>query len=135
MAKDTKKNTEIPEAGPGSGEYGPINHMFPITPVELHEGWILGKERIITARSLEALWEKPSKPVVHLFDITGREVKADERFQLSPEEGRWRIRLSFGLLFGLSEEIFRMKLQGANPLDRLMVVAGSDTPSQGGSTT
>jgi hypothetical protein len=30
--------------------YGTITqHMFPFTPVELHRGWLLGKERIITA--------------------------------------------------------------------------------------
>jgi hypothetical protein len=44
-------DTNIPLEGPASGEYGAFNHMYPITPVELHEGWILGKERIITAVS------------------------------------------------------------------------------------
>jgi hypothetical protein len=67
--------------------------MFPITPVELHDGWILGKERIITARSLEVLWEKTSKPVVHMFNVVGKEVKAKERSQVSRENDRWRIRL------------------------------------------
>src|SRR5205085_9271863 len=38
---------EIPEKGPGSGEYGPINHMFPFTPVGLHEGWMEDRERTI----------------------------------------------------------------------------------------
>ncbi|MDW8368432.1 MAG: hypothetical protein RMK49_21515, partial [Abditibacteriales bacterium] len=42
---------DIPETGEGSGAYGPINHMFPLTPIALHEGWIEGAERIITAVS------------------------------------------------------------------------------------
>jgi hypothetical protein len=70
-------NTEIPETGPGSGEYGPLNHTFPITPVELHEGWILGKERIITAVSGTYPWQHSAKPKVHCFDLTGREIPAD----------------------------------------------------------
>jgi hypothetical protein len=43
---------EIPlmaRAEPGSGEYGPINHMFPLTPIALHKGWIAAKERTMTA--------------------------------------------------------------------------------------
>ena len=43
---------DIPETGEGSGQYGPINHMFPITPLELGEGFIIGKERIVAARSI-----------------------------------------------------------------------------------
>ncbi|HXG25017.1 MAG TPA: hypothetical protein VNJ09_10710, partial [Chthonomonadales bacterium] len=61
--------TEIPETGPGSGEYGPINHMFPITPIEINEGWVEGKERTITCISHDFHWQHKSKPIVHLFDI------------------------------------------------------------------
>ena len=68
--------TEIPKEGPGSGEYGPFNNMFPITPLELHEGWILGKERIITAISGTYEWRHPQKPEVLVFDITGRPLPA-----------------------------------------------------------
>ena len=87
-------NTEVPGTGPGSGEYGPVNHMFPMTPIELHEGWILGKERIITARSIHnVLWEKADKPIVHLFDIKGREVKGREFSQIARQAGKWSISL------------------------------------------
>jgi hypothetical protein len=84
----------IPETGPGSGEYGPINHMFPITPVELHEGWIVGKERIITARGLDVHWEKNGQPVAHLFDLTGREVDWGDRCQITKEDNGWRVKLA-----------------------------------------
>jgi hypothetical protein len=65
---------DIPEVGPGSGEYGPINHMFPITPVALHKGWIEARERIITVLPGKYKWKHPRKPDVHRFDLTGREV-------------------------------------------------------------
>ena len=81
----------IPETGPGSGEYGPINHMFPMTPVELHKGWILGKERIVTAVSLNTLWKKKGKPVVLIFDIRGRETDPAGRYQIKRENGHWRV--------------------------------------------
>lgn len=65
--------TEMPETGPGSGEYGPINHMFPITPVALHKGWVEGRERIVTAISGSYHWPHDEKPVCHRFGLDGRE--------------------------------------------------------------
>jgi hypothetical protein len=65
---------DIPESGKGSGEYGPINTMFPITPVELHRGWIRGEERTITCVSGEFDWDHPERPAVNLFDLEGRAV-------------------------------------------------------------
>ncbi len=64
---------DIPETGPGSGAYGPINHMFPITPVELREGCLVGTERIITCVSGAFTWPLKDKPAVYLFDLDGRE--------------------------------------------------------------
>jgi len=88
-------NAEIPETGPGSGEYGPINHMFPITPVELHEGWIVGKERVISARSIDVLWRKNAHPVVHVFDVFGRPLPGTARAKIERAgEDEWRISLS-----------------------------------------
>jgi hypothetical protein len=69
--------TEIPETGQGSGEYGPINHMFPLTPVAIHKGWIEGKERIIAAiHGTYVLFPpKPNvQPRVLCFDIWGRPI-------------------------------------------------------------
>ena len=48
--------------------------MYPITPVELHEGYIVAKERILTNRSGLFGWGDRSAREVHVFDDTGREV-------------------------------------------------------------
>lgn len=64
--------TFIPETGPGSGEYGPFNHMFPITPVRLGEGFVQGKERVVTCVSRTFDWPGEDAPKILLFDNTGR---------------------------------------------------------------
>jgi len=54
-------------------------YMFPITPVELHEGYIIGRERIITNRSGLFGWGDPAGTCadeVHVFNDDGREVPA-----------------------------------------------------------
>jgi hypothetical protein len=50
-------------------------HMYPITPMELHEGWILGEERIITKRSGLFGWGDKSRHEVHAYDEHGRELR------------------------------------------------------------
>ena len=50
------------------------SYMFPITPMELHEGHIVGKERIVTNRSGMFGWGDASSHEVHVFNETGREV-------------------------------------------------------------
>jgi hypothetical protein len=50
------------------------HYMFPITPVELHEGYIIGQERILTNRSGLFGWGDSSRHEVHVFDDQGREV-------------------------------------------------------------
>ncbi len=50
-------------------------HMYPITPLELHEGWIIGKERIISSRSGLFGWGDMSRHEVHAYDEKGREMK------------------------------------------------------------
>jgi len=49
-------------------------YMYPITPIELHEGYIMGRERIITKKSGLFGWGDGSAHEVHVFDDTGREV-------------------------------------------------------------
>jgi len=48
--------------------------MFPITPVELRPGMILGRERIITNRSGSYGWPDGSKAEVYVFDGEGKPV-------------------------------------------------------------
>lgn len=50
-------------------------YMYPITPVEMHEGYIIGEERIITNRSGLFGWGDASEHEVHVFDDTGCEVE------------------------------------------------------------
>jgi Concanavalin A-like lectin/glucanases superfamily len=83
--------TEIPETGPGSGEYGAINHMFPLTPVELHDGWVLGEERTVTCVSGTYAWANKDEPNVLVFDITGRPVSPDAT--VTHVDDGWRVEL------------------------------------------
>jgi len=53
-------------------------YMYPITPMELHAGYIIGKERIITKTSGLFSWGDASEHEVHVFDHTGREVENTE---------------------------------------------------------
>lgn len=66
--------TDIPEEGPGSGEYGPTNHMFPITPQAIGKGWVDGRERVVTAVS--GTWRRGGEapPRLWRFDDRGREI-------------------------------------------------------------
>lgn len=49
-------------------------YMFPITPRELHEGFIIGQERILTNRSGRFGWGDASRHEVHVFNNEGIEV-------------------------------------------------------------
>ncbi|MBI3923550.1 MAG: hypothetical protein HY318_19180 [Armatimonadetes bacterium] len=51
------------------------SYMFPITPLEIHEGHLLGKERIVTNRSGMYGWGDSSKHEVHVFNDQGQEIK------------------------------------------------------------
>ena len=63
--------------------------MFPFTPVELHAGWLVGRERILTAVSGEFGWrgEKPDVDVF-VFNELGREVKGYPYATRDTEKGR-----------------------------------------------
>ena len=50
-------------------------YMFPITPLELHKGYIIGKEKIITKVSGLYGWDDSSKHEVHVYDDKGWPVK------------------------------------------------------------
>ena len=59
----------------GTGCPSLSSKMFPFTPIELHGGWLVGQERILTAVSGDFGWrgEKPDVEVF-VFDELGREV-------------------------------------------------------------
>ncbi len=81
----------IPSSGPGAGEYGPVNHMFPFTPVELHEGWLVGKERVIACVSGAYDWPHAARPQCHLFDLRGRERPSD--FRVTRAGAGWKVQV------------------------------------------
>ncbi|MCC7085060.1 MAG: LamG domain-containing protein [Pirellulales bacterium] len=83
--------TQIPESGPGAGEYGPLNRMFPFTPVELHSGWLVGKERTISCVSGTIPFLGPDRPSVHVFDLRGAPVEL--RATINREGRHWRVDL------------------------------------------
>ncbi len=48
-------------------------HMFPFTPIELHSGYLIGRERILTNRSGLFGWGDLSGFKAHVYDRIGRE--------------------------------------------------------------
>jgi len=64
--------------------YGTITqHMFPFTPVELHRGWLLGKERIITAVPGTFTFGDKKPVKVYWYDAAGKltEKTGEERVE------------------------------------------------------
>ena len=56
------------------GEYPTLTgKMYPTTPIELGNGYIIGKERILTNRSGNFGWGDDSDFTVHIFDRNGKE--------------------------------------------------------------
>ena len=53
----------------------------------------MGKERVITAVSIDTMWKKPTKPEVHFFGLDGREIDAQSRCLVERQKHMWHIRL------------------------------------------
>ena len=83
----TSFRNSFPASGKNSGEYGPINHMYPITPVELHRGWVKGKERIVSCVSYTTTWDRKEAPKALRFDSVGRSIPVGDGAKISGEPG------------------------------------------------
>jgi hypothetical protein len=59
---------------PNKAEFQFIPLMYPITPVELRPGMVLGKERILTNRSGRYGWPDGSEADVYVCDVNGKRV-------------------------------------------------------------
>ena len=70
----------------GQENYGVINRMFPFTPIEIHGGWLVGEERIVSLKDGVYGWNDNSTIKCYLFDVDGREIPA--RFQIREEDGK-----------------------------------------------
>ncbi|MBP1582587.1 MAG: hypothetical protein J6866_01395, partial [Victivallales bacterium] len=81
----------FPSDGPKGGEYGPINHSYPITPVELHRGWVKGRERIVSCVSYKTTWDRQEQPVALRFDANGREMPVGDGAVITGKPGAWEI--------------------------------------------
>lgn len=66
------------------------DHIYPITPVELHEGYVIGQKKIVTTRPGRYGWLKgeASEIVVHLYNEKGE--KTPHRYR-SREAGDYRL--------------------------------------------
>ena len=84
---------EPPMTDENMGAFDMAKRMFPITPRELGKGFLVGEERILSAVSLDRLWDKDGRPTVVLLDINGRRVNPGGRCEITPSNGRWRVRL------------------------------------------
>jgi hypothetical protein len=80
---------DISDKGPDRGEFVLVRHMFPMTPLALHPGWIEGKERTVTAVSGVYSRKQSQRPEVHRFELTGKEVPGNCEFSRS--EGIWKL--------------------------------------------
>lgn len=70
-------------------------YMYPITPMELHEGYVIGRERIITKRSGLFGWGDDAEHEVHVFNDAGEEV-ADFNAPLVRRDGNTYTELRIG---------------------------------------
>ncbi|MCE5240712.1 hypothetical protein LLH23_19800 [bacterium] len=61
--------------------YGCVNRMFPFTPRELHGGWLVGEERIITTQSGDFGWGDRSGVKAFHYSADGQETP----LQLKPK--------------------------------------------------
>ncbi|MBC7288264.1 MAG: hypothetical protein H5T86_09520, partial [Armatimonadetes bacterium] len=69
--------------GPALSKY-----MWPITPLRLGRGYIVGKERILTAVSGAFGWGEPAQAEVHVIDPSGNEAQAPVR-QFDKDGATW----------------------------------------------
>jgi hypothetical protein len=63
-----------------------LSRMYPITPLELHNGYIIGEERIITSKTGLYGWDDNSEFVIYLYGKDGR-VK-ENNFRIIEETGK-----------------------------------------------
>jgi hypothetical protein len=88
----------VASSGAGSGGYGIINLQYPFTPVELHCGYLIGQEKILTAVSGTWYWSKSvhsAQPATcDVFDSCGNPI-AYKTFTVSDTgTGTWKVVLA-----------------------------------------
>jgi hypothetical protein len=72
-----------------------LPYLFPFTPIELHSGYLLGKERIIVTHDGNYGWQNDSSLVIsHHFDDKGKLTNNHFITQLTPDSARTEVTLS-----------------------------------------
>jgi hypothetical protein len=102
-------------------------YMYPFTPIELREGVLFGRERILTGRRGIFGWNDASGHVVHVFDEDGGEVAFDP--VTYTEKGKTWTRLE--LPDGYTAVIVRASMAAGGDANRRL--PGNRTPSRAGS--
>ncbi|MDD4870221.1 MAG: hypothetical protein PHR77_06640 [Kiritimatiellae bacterium] len=70
-------------------------YVFPFTPIELHYGYLLGRERIITLHTGEYGWQNDASLMIcHRFDKNGKRYAAD--WPTTLKDGMTRTKVSLG---------------------------------------
>ncbi|MCX7599690.1 MAG: hypothetical protein N2512_12615 [Armatimonadetes bacterium] len=75
----------------GAGSCEIVGEMFPITPVQLGEGYIVGRERLVTCRSGNYWLPWDKRPEVMVFSEKG--LRKAGSFRVSGNKGHWRVDL------------------------------------------
>ena len=52
--------------------------FFPLTPIEIHRGWLLAEERLITARSGKYAWDTKTAATLYKFNARGKQIEAKQ---------------------------------------------------------
>ncbi len=81
-------------------------HMFPFTPIELHEGYVIGEERILTNRSGLFGWADDSRFEAYVYDRDGR---ATEEYPVTRVERDGRAYAEVRIPEGYSAAIVRAR--------------------------
>ncbi len=87
-------------------EYEILPHLFPFTPIELHYGYLLGEERIITLHSGNYGWpgmKNLARP--YRFDTTGKSVQHEYVTTIKAQGARTRVEISDELEAAVLEKL------------------------------
>jgi len=68
-----------------------FNKMLPLTPVELNEGFIVGKERTVTA--LSGNYKSTGKAQPEVFYFNNRGVPRTGKSTVSGQSGAWDVKI------------------------------------------
>lgn len=61
--------------------------MYPFTPIELHEGVLIGRKRILTTHSVRFDWGNNTIFEVYVFDGDSIEIEPNVQFYLDQQKG------------------------------------------------